>query len=397
MASDNECSLGNDVLDKMSSRTPNWPNPSPENYKECALAWCNCLDAGGDTESMDLAFLTLLAYPKVILRHKISKRNSGIILRVSKHGAVVWKQFELKKSGSIVELDVHTGICKIEYFAVRDISEWEVCELRFVPPAAGASSARLVFEFRPGKVPLLVASARRGFPSLNASGRKALFTHLKVPYTRGQKPTRDQAIFEALLRFALPDHSDEQINTLIDTTSKPALDIMATDMPMDFDVDDPSDLIESHHQDEWIADYKLMMDQVQDKLKQYRDAKDAKRPKAPALVPGKAASSAADPDAVPERRKNLVKLPVLGFTQAQGKWYCPAEWILTKSESRYPYWQCRHSKLKAVSYSKGFTATGETDNSAFLHCVRSAWQFEYDVNGLEMPYVFVGSVDVPCL
>ena len=86
-------------------------------------------------------------------------------------------------------------------------------------------------------------------------------------------------------------------------------------------------------------------------------------------------------------------LPEFGLNQMQGKNYVPLGWIVTKSESRYPYWQVRRSDDKKLSFSKAFTATGLSDNQAAVFCFRSAWEHERKNFGRECPYAFEGAGD----
>lgn len=62
-------SLQESGLDTMKEDPPSWPSPSPENYKLRAEAWACALYCSGCSDTMRMAFLSLLASPGYVLRH----------------------------------------------------------------------------------------------------------------------------------------------------------------------------------------------------------------------------------------------------------------------------------------------------------------------------------------
>ena len=73
--------------------------------------------------------------------------------------------------------------------------------------------------------------------------------------------------------------------------------------------------------------------------------------------------------------------------------HLPPGWGINESQSRYGYWQVRHIEIEAVSFAKGWTQTGLTQNQALIFALRCAWAYAVEVDGVTCPFEFRGAGD----
>jgi hypothetical protein len=375
-----QCSLEQEDLKKIHG-TPTWPAISPDTFKSSGLATLNMNDAEGDYVVMKESWLSLLAPPGTVLYHVPTSTVAGFVMKATDNGLMLLR-LRAVKQGLFTKCDFmdKTKDC-VKYGCIRDPHEWKAMGTDIAIPGdpsieAGASSS-LCVRIYSGQMSLLEFGARSGLPLLNAEGLRKLFGKLEVPYVRGNKPKTAIALLEAIYfhilptashedwvvvrdrRFNAPDEDEEVPCDLITVMAGDGCDIIEDDEP----------------HDEWFEHFQAARRRVQAKKKT-----------------GTLKASVAASACPPRPALEPVTFPPGDITAVYAKRWLPPNTKISKSESRHPYWQV--TSRFVPRFSKAYTSTGETQQSALAFLLNHAWFLHSRHTGEVCPYLFCDSVEL---
>ena len=215
-----------------------WPSPSPERFLLRPQALHSLLLCGRDFGQLKLLWQSLLVEPGyLLLRKEQGEKVSGRhwVLKATEYGVVSWK-YTFKKIGSNgMKVVVPRSSCDDEgqpweQVPVWDHSVYHAVAVNPLPPtvakhvlglsgAVPAAHRGVVLQVSPeGPEPLVKHAARHAFRRLTIPNMEKLVTLCKVPYLP-PRPTTERGLAELLVRWQFPQHSDEQVEAILQLRS----------------------------------------------------------------------------------------------------------------------------------------------------------------------------------
>jgi hypothetical protein len=220
-------SLGEEKFIALKDHGPEWPTPSAERYVLRPLALRSLISFRGNFLKLKSQFYSLLATPGDLLldRGDPVTTRGALVLQTTEFGAITWR----------CNLKLCNGLRVVLPFNYTDESEpwqqWQICDcsevftipVRAMPPTVARRELQLdhtsetrcrgvVLVLPKNTKPelLLRSAARTAFRRFTCSQMLALIADAAVPYT-GPRPTRERDIAELLVRWQLPDSTDEEV------------------------------------------------------------------------------------------------------------------------------------------------------------------------------------------
>jgi hypothetical protein len=222
-------SLDTKLLDDMLHRAKvgETLSPSPEKYMLRALAFFALKQCGRDYEKLKHSWLAKLLPEGCVMIKRCDKESNrettgAWVLSTSEWGALTWN-VKLKQSTSVNDwwyiLPAPTSTMPWRQQQVWDWREVWVCLVEVMPPTLlhrngiRCDGIQLKLEKRK-PIPLMMAAAQEAFKGLTCPEMTDLIRIARVGYT-GRRPTLEKELAELLVRWALPEASDEEVQRIL--------------------------------------------------------------------------------------------------------------------------------------------------------------------------------------
>lgn len=194
-------------------------------YLQTALAWQSVEACGLNFAAMDRAWLSLMASPGDLIRNDVRQPPCmGLVLCSCPHGVLCVEVKKLRQTQGVLVVDVEklSTEGEFKFWVLHDPDDWLTVQAQPHPPQWAEDKGHLELAaagvtvlIPPGDpVPLPKIAANEAFKNMTVLQVSALIAAYDIPYT-GKKPTMEVEVFPLVMKFFLPDFSDEDIAELV--------------------------------------------------------------------------------------------------------------------------------------------------------------------------------------
>eukprot|EP00971_Amphidinium_carterae_P350131 6491398-Amphidinium_carterae.2 len=383
---DKDCSIPQQALEDLTAERPSkaWPHPSPQNYRNSALAWLLLDRAAGNWDEIEGAWKSLLLSPGMLFFEK-GIRTVKLVLSSSQYGFISVRVQGLKDRVVKFPVDIKNHIT---FDFVKSVRSLRVTYLKLhCPGSTGGTGGTMQMTVSKEHTSLLEHAAKSGFSTLTLPRLKqlALVEKLSVPGAGDRVSEKD--CLTSLLKHVHGDSYTEDMFTAAWAARKgkevdPLLSSELFQSVEKQDIFDPENFEDAEMAFEWDQ-----LHAKQQRVKRDSHMKQTHSEKQEPLHEGSASSSSA-PAAPPKERK-FVTYRADGYHQDDASKLLPETARIFKdlNENRWRLTSklLPNSGTKSKSWGK---RSGISDFSAMLVVVKAAWQAHFDHTGEACPWDF---------
>ena len=388
--SDDSCSLP-DVLKGLTQDPATWPTHSAFNLRLSSMATFLLHATAGDWQRIELGYRSLLMTPGTLVKQKSSKR-AWVVVQRTRFGFLGW-QVDLKAAahGHTAVSFGSPGEHSLKFGFVEKFASWKVCSVCVRTPASGPITStsvdvgNLVITVSGKGSDLLHASALRGFRNLTVTDLRALHSDLEVPFASGCRPRTECELVCALVRFIIPDTTDEKLQEVLGRRGKSAAPEVTVSDALLLKSSDMLDMVLEEADDE---DAKLELQKLRAKAEaeHRRQLKVDAELHAVSTSAGRASSSSCKPVRSPVTSQ--VRESVAGYSVEEARQWAPPGCTLTKEMRWHTRWRATSQEIGGVR-SKSFSADGlVSDFKAMVWVLNVAWRHYTAIHGQACPWEF---------
>lgn len=194
IAGEESFSMGSNTLATLGGKA-DWPTLSPMAWRRVPCAWKCYRELGGDWQMVQMAWLSQLAQPGMLLHRTDSaeaEKTASLILGATEYGTLVWDMDVRKfKNLNIASFPREAARqCSWRLVPICRLDCWSVVALEPKPPSEPtyAGQLRVVLVVEGPSMSLVQASAKKGFRGLSVHFLAKLLKVLNMIFAKGCIP-----------------------------------------------------------------------------------------------------------------------------------------------------------------------------------------------------------------
>jgi hypothetical protein len=386
-------SLGEEVLKELGQESTDWVSQAPQTAMLRPAAWLAALDAKGEWEPLEKAWLSLLL-TKGALLYDATKKRASLVFKVTQYGVFTWQLTGFKAEGKFKYMrPVHATAAAKQpwlFISINSLVAWRAAASVCLPPSKAmkllgrSAPGGLVLQMQGDPCSLPAWGAQHAFSSMTVHFLQKLMSHFKIPFGKGCRPTNEKGMLKALVKHVTGETpSETRLVELLAYRLKSAPDDACEGLVLD--AENMSIVKEMVAPEDLPEVLNLEQEKAKAKEKQKKDSE-----------PGSSSSSGNTAAGAPGRIKLARhKVSLTGsVTPDWAKSLTPqvAGCTLCEDSARHHRWACTYPKAPPCHVTKAWTNTGYTRVGALIHVLQTVWGWHEAATGESCPFQLEAAV-----